>query len=277
MATSGPPPARPTTTRAPTGARPGKRPDVDPALERAVDQLRRREFDGAIAGFTAILAREPRNSLAQCNLGIAYMQQKRWREAGKAVLAYLKLESEDAKGYVRLGVIQIELKMFDQAIKSFQNALRWDSKCSQAYRYLGEIYLKLERLDDARDGFKWALRLRPHDVGAICGLAEIYERKNLEGMAAKLYQDGIRTIRPADAGPLYARLGRLLARRENWPQATAALQKAIELGDDDAQTAFELGVAAFKCKEQAVAMTQLVVLESMGSPLAKQLRQTMRI
>lgn len=273
MSSSGAPPAggaaRPHTVRTAHD----KQPTVDPALSSAVLLLRRGKLDEAVLAFKAILAREPRNELAFCNLGIALMQLGRWREAGIAVLAYLKLEPEDAKGHVRLGVIQNEMKATDQAIRSFQNALRWDKNCSEAYRYLGETYLAMGRLDDARDGFKWAIRLRPSDMGSACGLAEIYERKDMAGVAVKLLLDAVRRARPADAGPVYVNLGRLLAKDGQWGPALDAYNKALAFGIDDDQSLYDLAAAALKAGKPDLARTQLAELESRKSPLARGLRK----
>jgi tetratricopeptide (TPR) repeat protein len=74
------------------------------------------------------------------NLGNAYYESGKWKEAIESYKQAIRIDPDFAEAHHDLGVAYGELGKHEEAIKSFKQAIRIDPDYAEAHRNLGTVY-----------------------------------------------------------------------------------------------------------------------------------------
>jgi Flp pilus assembly protein TadD len=124
------------------------------------DKLGDREM--AEAALRRVVSIAPNNIVAQVNLGIVLIEERRYQEAVRVLEKAAQADgNSNPRLWSALGRAQLELGKMSDAEKNLKFALSQDSSNPFAHNNLGVLYQRLGRSDEAREQFKLALRLNP--------------------------------------------------------------------------------------------------------------------
>jgi tetratricopeptide (TPR) repeat protein len=162
-------------------------------LAEAERHVRAGRLKDAIAAYERVLAREPGNSLALNNLGVAL------RRAGEA----------------------------ERAVRCFAAAVRHNPRNADAHYNLGNALRDAKRHDDAIECYRRALKLNPRYAAAYVNLALALKAAKRVADARRCLVAGLRAL--PDAAMLHLELGILLWEQRQDEAALAHYRKALAL------------------------------------------------
>lgn len=165
-----PPPAVPAVTAPPPGALVPSAPDsaTQLALAQGTAALGAGRYSEAIPHLYAVLEKEPRNTLARYNLGVALQRVRQWRESVQVLVANgadevelrslgaeVKVPLDADADYVHaLGAAFQEMRRFDQALACYDAALAADGSHLKS-RYARALCLQFRGdLQEARAAWR---------------------------------------------------------------------------------------------------------------------------
>ena len=119
----------------------------------------------AEAGYRAILACEPTNSVAAFNLGVVLKQLGRREEAVDAYRLALALNPTFPEAHNNLGNTLLSLGQVDEAIVSLKNALAQRPSFANAWNNLGAALKDQGKIEEAAVCLENAVRLQPKNAG----------------------------------------------------------------------------------------------------------------
>ena len=137
-----------------TGANPTP---IETAMQRGQEQMKSKDYPGAIQSFTKVIALHPKNALAYYSLGVAHQN----------------LEHNEA------------------AIQNYSEAIRLAPDMALAYSARGVCLVRLHRDPDALVDFQRALELKPGLAFALNGRGGIHFRRKQYRMALADYDAAI--------------------------------------------------------------------------------------
>lgn len=130
----------------------------------------------------------------------------------------------------------------DDAAALFQQRLQKQPAHAESYVMLGLVQREQGQSEDARKSFEAALKLAPENFTAITQVLELdLTAKDFAAATARVNQQ---TEKQPNAAGTYLLKGKLFAAQKNWPEAEAALRKAIEI-DPKLAPAYDLLVAIY--------------------------------
>ncbi len=106
-----------------------------------------KEFEKAVAAYKKLLAKSPKDDVAQFNLGRAYNKLNQDDDAEEAFRAAVKLKPEDTEYQTELGAILIKLAQYHEAIPSLKKALELDGDNLRADKLLEDAEAGAKRVD----------------------------------------------------------------------------------------------------------------------------------
>ena len=220
------------------------------------------------------------------NLGEAYANEGQWSKAAEIFKQGAELKGLDPNGYFYWGTMLFNADKIDEAFDVYQLANKKDLEQNHwgTLLYLADIYrlrgdfpsalgsyrrvlkekpdhvesllhagyicFKLGQLEDAMRFFKQQLAIDPKHAGAAANLAALEARDNEGRRARKEPTAGITLRDVAQANPnsaeVHTNLGAQLITEAIYPEAVAALQKAVTLKPDSAAAQYNLGLAQLK-------------------------------
>ena len=115
------------------------------------------------------------NENAAINLGLAYLGKGDYTKAREELQGVAERNPRNPAARLSLGRVLFAVDDVEQSIKEYKKALSIYNEYGAAYYYLGQAQLKLNRIDDARASFKEAVRLIPdNEIGrAALGYLEL--------------------------------------------------------------------------------------------------------
>jgi len=122
----------------------------DEALHRAQALSQKGDWDGAIREFEKALQKNPDDSAAQANLGVALSRVNRHKDALLAFQKALEMGYDNATFRYFRGLSLANLNLLEDAAKEIENALHKDSRMVHADYDLGLIYHQLGQDEKAR-------------------------------------------------------------------------------------------------------------------------------
>ncbi|MDY7016031.1 MAG: tetratricopeptide repeat protein [Cyanobacteriota bacterium] len=132
---------------------------ADVLFNRGVQKLQQRDYQGAIADFSALIERESGNANAYLGRAIAYRNQENYQAALEDYNASLSLNSTNANAYLGRGITKRKTGDDRGAIEDYTQALRYNEDYGQAYYNRGLSKVELGDLDGAIADFRQAARL----------------------------------------------------------------------------------------------------------------------
>jgi TonB family protein len=223
------------------------------------------------------------------NLGEAYANEGQWSKAAEIFKRGAEFKGLDPNGYFYWGTMLFNEGKVDEAFDVYQIAKKKDLEQNhwRTSLYLADIYrlrgdltsalgsyrqvlkvkpdhveslfhagyisFKLGQLGEAMQFFKKLLTIDPKHAGAAANLAALEARDNEGRRSRKEATPGITLRDVAQANPnsaeAHTNLGAQLITEGIYPEAVAALQKAVTLKPDSAAAQYNLGLAQLRAGE----------------------------
>lgn len=124
------------------------------------------------------------------NLGVALMEQYKYKEGADAFTRALQLDPKLTIARVNLSIALFNVPDLPGAQREAQKAIAENAGAPQPHYILGLIAKAQNRTDDAIAAFQRVLKLDPRDVGANVQLGQLYA-------GAKNYPEAIKVLRTA--------------------------------------------------------------------------------
>jgi serine/threonine-protein kinase len=230
------------------------------------------DIDNAIAEFTQATKIDPNYALGYAALGNAYWAGFRYFSRGNDWIDKASLNCEKAlslnpdlvEGHVCLGNVYNGTGKYDKAVEEFQRAVKSEPGSEAALRGLAGAYTNLGNFAGAESAYKQAIALRPNYWGGYSWLGDFYFGQNRYADAAQAflkstqlapgnylgyvnlggadiaegrYEDAIqaseRSIALRPSTDAYNNLGYAYTLMNRFPEAIAALEKALKISDND--------------------------------------------
>lgn len=104
-------------------------------------------FENAVKAYEKIIDKDPKNDVAQFNLGRSYNKLNKDKEAEKALRQAAKLKPEDSEYQTEFGAILVKLANYDEAVTVLKKAVSLDDSNSQAQDLLEKAEAGKKRID----------------------------------------------------------------------------------------------------------------------------------
>ncbi len=246
----------------------------DHSFARAGDEcLKIGDFEGAARAYREALTRNPGNTDALSNLGVALIRQKRFEEAHAHIARAAELRPKDPISLRNLGDVLVHLGRRDEGMAAYRKVLQLDPRYTEVRTNLGGLLLIAGRLDEAAAEFAGAARLDPENAFAHFCLGRALARQKKEKPALAAYRRAVE-LKP-DYPEALAGLAKVLAACEdpslrNGAEAVTAAQRACELTGHKAPEFLDVLAAAHA---QAGAFSEAVATARKALTLAEEARK----
>lgn len=144
------------------------------------------EYPAAIEAFEQCLKLEPRNILAEYNVGLSYEGLNQKDEAIQAYQNAIEWQAQSEikspEPFVYLARLYMNQNQPERAVPYLVQAVAAFPQVSLAHEELGRAYSVLHRLPEAQDELEKAVKLSPEKASLRCVLGQVYQR---QGMTAK--------------------------------------------------------------------------------------------
>jgi arylsulfatase A-like enzyme/tetratricopeptide (TPR) repeat protein len=140
--------------------------------------LRMNDINNAIIAMETAARKNPTDLENLCNLGTAYLLQKRPAEAEKAFKAVLLQDNRYSPAYNGLGLVAVQRGNLEAAGPNFERAIELDPKQVEPLLHLGLLYRDTGDREKALHYFTQFLEKAPHDYDHL--LPQV--RKAIQGL-----------------------------------------------------------------------------------------------
>ncbi len=224
---SGSEPARP-----PASAPTPKAPPVPTrtATELSTDadaKFRSGDFKGAVDGYAAAIALDPRATHPHLWRAEAYVRLGKYTDAESGFRTVSELEPANTDAFVRLGVSLLLQKKYNDAADAYRRALIVDAKAADAHHGLALALRGLQRYDDGLKAIAEAISLKPADAEFQYAAATIAERKGDVRAALSYYMAATR-LAPTEAS-YWRALGYFQLIQRATADAIVSLKRSVEI------------------------------------------------
>ena len=183
-------------------------------------------------------------------LAILYIEQNQAYEAIPLLERSVDLYPENGETYMWLGVAEFLTSQYSKAEQSFMKALARNPSLTEVRNYLGLMRYKQGDIDAAIREFLQALRdpvYPPQSKSRVrLNLGNVYLETNQPELARQQLTEAVAAV-PSQSDqiyqPLHLQLGKSLIDLGRSQEAIAALNKVIEVNDDNVEAHLQLGVA----------------------------------
>jgi protein O-mannosyl-transferase len=170
------------------------------------------------------------NFVAEDNMGVTLAALDRPAESLKYFLEAERIKPMDPTARVGVGAEDMRLERWQEAISEYQTAVPMTTDAEllgTEYRALGTAYRMIGERDKSREYYQQALQINPHDSGAFLGMGML----RMDEVIQKLQQ----TLRDKPTAEGYVQMAQLMQQAMRKPEAKAAYEQAIALGDSSGE------------------------------------------
>jgi len=226
-------------------------------------------WENGITLFKHTVKHTSNNVVIYNNLGIAYKNSGKYKEAIEAYKQAIRINPDYAKAYSNLGVAYNESGKYKEAIEVCKKSIRINPDSAKAHFNLGVAYGELGKYKEAIEACKQALRIDPDYATAHSNLGVAY---GVLGM----YKESIEEFKQAveiDPDDLLAHnnLGYAYLSSSMHKEAIDAYKQVVRIDPDYAKAHFGLGYAYLSLNDRGSAIEQYKILKRLDSILAKEL------
>jgi predicted Zn-dependent protease len=216
--------------------------------ERALDAMRRGEFDQAAELAREVLRADPRDTIAAQTLGQALVMQNRLREAVEALRPAVALSPDPGLETLLARALAMAGRR-DEALDQLRRTTARRPAFVLAFLELGELLAKAGRSDDALAVFAEGLSLAPEAAVLRLGLGHLHLALNDRVRARQLFSE----VREAAPQRLDARLAlaRVLELDGDFSEAASLYRSALEARPGDPAAEIRLGKCLIELGERA--------------------------
>lgn len=219
-------------------------------LKGATDQIKEKNYRGAIVLLKNALEKDSADSQARYLLADSYLQEGKYEIAEKE---FQKIAKSDASPELPLKLAQLYIRIDRprQAIEQARKYLDIHPESMEARQLLGEAYVILGELDLAEENYREALRLSPDKGPLVIGLADILLRKRKIEEAQRLLEPLV--LREPGYANAHFYLGRLENMRGNRNGALEHYRRVNELDPENVPSLYTTGLLLLEKSELAEA------------------------
>ena len=233
---------------------------TDALLYRAKALVHLEDFAGADQALRSYLQVHKNSSDALYMLGFVLNRENRPADSLEIYTRAAAVTPPTSDDLKIVGLDYVLLNDYEDAIKWLEKAVAFDNKNKDAWYYLGRTYYTRSRLSEARKAFQMVLDLDPRNAKAEDNLGLIFETEGNVAAAIEAYRKSIawqEQTSQINEQP-YVNLGNLLAEQGRASEATAPLEKAVELAPNNAYCHLTLGVLYRKTGDTEKARRELL-------------------
>jgi Tfp pilus assembly protein PilF len=192
-------------------------------------------------------------------LGFVLNRENRPKESLEIYTRAATLKTPVGDDLKIVGLDYVLLNDYADASKWLEKAVELDPKNKDAWYYLGRAYYTRGLLPESRRAFQAALHLDPRDARAENNLGLILESEAKPNDALDAYRYAIewQEVTPRQSEQPYLNLGSLLLELDRAGEAIAPLEKAVELGINNASCHLKLGTAYMRTNRLPEAQREL--------------------
>jgi tetratricopeptide (TPR) repeat protein len=221
-----------------------------PALTEATRALYRGDYGQAIQLADKHLRKFPNDAPARVILARAELAQGKIREGFAELQKALVSDPHNIDGLYYLSLVARELSQ-----QEYQRLFAMAPESSRTHQLLAEAALGAENPSEAEAEFQKALQSNPRSVEVLTGLAEL-KRSQSKFDEAITYYTQAEHVDSANYDAAYG-LGACYTYKQDYPQATVWLRKAVALAPDSAASRFALGNVLFQAGQLEAAIPEL--------------------
>lgn len=159
---------------------------ADEILDDCKEKLKSEDWESVIELCEQIVADDPQNSRAFCNLGRAYFNMGKQEEGHRHAMQAVTLDENMAEAYITIAMYYaFAQKDYDKGLDFIQKALLVEPQLSRVYLSIGTICLAQNRHDEAIQNFDLCLKLDSQNSEAWNNKGATYScmKKYKEAMA----------------------------------------------------------------------------------------------
>jgi len=191
--------------------------------------------------------KEPQNADIYKNLGLVYLQQKRFKEAQETFLLATKLAPLDAQGHFYLASTYNELKNNPEAEKELKRAIDLNADYHEALNFLGYLFVEENRnLPQAEVMIRKALKMEPDNGAYIDSLGWLYFKK---GKIKEALTELEKASGLVDDPVIFDHLGEAYFKVSDKQKAKVSWQKALKLDPKHDRVAEKLNRLEKQCNK----------------------------
>ena len=211
-----------------------------------------KQYDAAIADYTAAIGLKPDDALAYLNRGVANAKLGEYFPAISDYDMAIHLKPGSADAYYNRGIAKDALKQYAAAISDYDMAIRLEPGSADAYHNRGVANAKLGEYFPAISDYDMAIRLKPDYANAYFsrGIAKYYLKQYDAAIAD--YDMAIR-LKPDDADA-YNNRGVAKKKLKQYFAAISDYDMAIRLKPNYASAYYNRGLAKADLKQYDAAI-----------------------
>ena len=142
-------------------------------------------FESAINDYIRGLELQPNDMSMMSNLAIAYIQQKNYNEAEKAMAELIKAYPQNSFGYLTRGTMYLEMGDTTLALNDFNKSIEIDPYYAPCYGNRAIVLYQTHRFEEALSDLNEAIRLNTRESGYYINRGLIrYQLNDLRGAMA---------------------------------------------------------------------------------------------
>ena len=181
---------------------------------------------------TASVTRD--NPVAYNNLGVAFADENRVRDAIKAYRKALLIDPDYDEAYNNLGLIFTQQGKLDKSLKTMSKALRLNPLNPKTHNNIGFVLAKEGNFSKAIFHFKKALEIKPNYADAHYNMGLTFMKQGKTHMAVSHYRKAL-DLNPYDSD-VYNNLGVALIRQGKVDEGINCLKRSLQIDPGNRQT-----------------------------------------
>lgn len=227
-------------------------------------------FENAIPAMRLAVEKDPANEFYRFRYGMLLTDSKAPAAAVIRLEEALKEFPDSAKLWLALGIAHFNENKTAEAQKAFEKALAIEPKLIPALAYLGTAFIERARYEEAAKIYERALAIDGRNAILHFLLADTL-LKMPDSDPARIENHLKQSVLvDENLAAAHLALGRLRARRENWTEAAASLEKAMRLEPENTETLYQLGRVYARLKRADESKTVLAKFKQLSDAQKEQ-------
>ena len=245
-------------------ATPGSLPEQPDLLSARVDAVpdefgqafalhQQGRLDEALAGYRALLQRQPEHPDALHFLGVLQAQHKQFAEAEKLIRRAVEINPENATAHLNHGRVFRALKRHEESLTSYDRVLTLEPENLEALLNRGAALVDLGRRDAALTSYDAVLALKPDHREAQVKRCRVLSATGRHHEALAGY-DRVLEKSPDDHDAWFNR-GLVLAALTQYAEALSSYDRALALSPESADVLNNRGVVLARLGRETEALS----------------------
>jgi len=255
---------------------------VDPSAVEPVVALTRLDvsagkLDVALARLDEQLGKFPSQAMLQALRGDVLMTMQRPKDAAVSYTAAIKLMPGSAQPYRGLAAAMITMNQPDKAAEALESGLKATGGSRQLAVDVANLQSQTGRIEDAIKTYEAALRRNPNDNVLANNLAMLLVNERSDAASLERAGQLAERFAKSENAIFLDTYGWVAYKRGKYPDALAALEKAVAKAPSAPELRYHLGMTQLKLgmEEQARANLKTAAMAGPGYPVFEEARKAL--